>query len=135
MISTRGRYALRVLLQLAKAPENTLVSLDSICQDEQISKKYLESIVRQLVADGYLIGQRGKNGGYRLAKPAASIAVIDVLESAEGTLAPVACLKEGAPACERQSECQTLPLWERYFQMTQSFFGGISLQDLQDGQF
>lgn len=134
MISTKGRYALRVMLDLAARNPEEWTSLESIASSQQISKKYLEIIVKSLVADGYVQGVRGKGGGYRLMKKPDEILVGDILESAEGGLAPVMCLKDSGYDCIRKEKCLTLPLWEKFDQTVKDFFNGMSLQDLLDGK-
>ncbi len=133
MISTKGRYAVRVLVDLAGCEDGDFVPLRDVAERQQISEKYLQRISRQLVDAGILEGIRGKGGGYRLAKPANEICVYDVLEAAEGTLAPVACLADGAPACERADLCKTLPLWEQFYANVRELFGSVSIADLAEG--
>ncbi len=112
MVSTRGRYALRVLVDLAEQDSDRYITLREIAERQEISEKYLESIAKELVKAGFLDGLRGKGGGYRLAQLPEEIGVLDVLKLTEGSLAPVACLEEGAKSCPRASNCRTLPLWE-----------------------
>ena len=133
MISTKGRYALRVLVDLAGRKSEDFVPLRDVAQSQDISEKYLQRIARQLVDAGILEGIRGKGGGYRLAKPADKIYVCDVLEAAEGTLAPVSCLVDGAPVCERTATCKTLPLWKQFYDNARELFGSVSVEDLKDG--
>lgn len=133
MISTRGRYALRVMLELAKGDPDQWISLDSIAQTQHMSKKYLESIIRSLAADGYVQGQRGKGGGYRLLRKPEDIRLSEILRSAEGSLESVACLRNPDYVCDRKAECETLPLWIRFDGMVNDFFDGLTLQDLVDG--
>ena len=101
MISTRGRYALRVLVDLAEHNSESYITLREIADRQEISEKYLESIVKDLVAAGFLEGLRGKGGGYRLGKRAEDMNVFEVLCATEGTLVPVACLEEGCAPCAR----------------------------------
>lgn len=135
MISTRGRYALRVMLDLAGRDPKSWIPLDAIAADQQISKKYLEIIIKSLVRDGFVQGLRGKGGGYRLTRAPRAITVGEILESAEGGLAPVACLKETKTECPRQDNCLTLPMWKKFDQTVRSFFYGMTLQDLLDGTY
>ena len=114
MISTRGRYALRVMIDLAEHIGSSYIPLKDIADRQQISEKYLESIVKILVRNGLLDALRGKGGGYRLT---------------EGSLAPVACLEEEA-ACERATYCRTLPMWQKLDRLVNDFFDGYTLADL-----
>ncbi len=130
MISTRGRYAIRVMLDLAEHDNGGYIPLKDIAQRQQISKKYLEIIVKDLVAAGLLTGVSGKGGGYRLLRKPEDTPVGEILERMEGTLSAVACLSEGAAPCPRASECETLPLWAEYDRLTRDFFYSRSLRDL-----
>lgn len=135
MISTKGRYALRIVLDLAGRDPDSWISLDTLAASQQISKKYLESVIRPLVRDGYIQGTRGKGGGYRLLRSADRIPVGDLLNSAEGGLCPVACLKDPDFVCARKESCLTRPLWKKFDQTIQEFFRGISVQDVLNGTF
>ena len=132
MISTKGRYALRVMLDLAEHAGEANVPLKDIAERQQISKKYLESIVKHLV-DGKLVeGASGKGGGYRLVRRPEEYSIGEILELTEGSLATVACLSCGAPRCDRAGECKTLPLWFEFDRMTHDFFYGKKLSDLME---
>lgn len=130
MVSTRGRYALRVLVDLAEQDSDRYITLQQIAERQEISEKYLESIVRELVKAGFLDGLRGKGGGYRLGKPPEEIGVLDVLKLTEGSLVPVACLEDGAKPCSRASNCRTLPLWEGLNKVVREYLGHYTVQDL-----
>ena len=130
MISTKGRYALRVMIDLAEHSEEGRIPLKDIAQRQMISKKYLEIIVKDLVTLGLISGASGKGGGYSLLKKPEEYSVGEILESSEVSLATVACLADGAAPCPRAAECQTLPLWEEYDRMTHDFFYGKTLKDL-----
>lgn len=137
VISTKGRYALRMMLDLAQQEPETYISLKSIAQRQDISLKYMEAIAALLNRAGLVYSQRGKEGGYRLAKPASEITVAEVLHSAEGSLAAVACLEldgEGGAACERAGHCLTLPLWRKLDAMMDEFLSGVTVQDVLDGK-
>ena len=134
MISTRGRYALRILVDLAENQNDGYITLKEAAERQEISEKYLESIVKDLVREGIVEGLRGKGGGYRLARTADEINVLDVLQSADGTLVPVACLEEGSEPCSRAAECRTLPLWEGLNKVVSEYLGGFTLQDLIKGK-
>ncbi|MBD5559759.1 MAG: Rrf2 family transcriptional regulator [Clostridia bacterium] len=133
MISTKGRYALRLLVAIGRHPAGEYVPLKEVARQQKISEKYLEAIVRRLVASGILEGQRGRGGGYRLTRPAEEYSVGEILAIMEGTLAPVACMREDAPVCERTSVCETLPLWKQFYNLTQTYFNGVSIADLAAG--
>ena len=130
MVSTRGRYALRVLVDLAEQDSDRYITLQEIAERQEISEKYLESIVRELVKAGFLDGLRGKGGGYHLGKTPEEIGVLDVLKLTEGSLAPVACLEDGAKPCSRASKCRTLPLWEGLNKVVREYLGHYTVQDL-----
>ena len=130
MISTKGRYGLRVMIDLAEHAEDGFMPLKEIAERQGISKKYLEIIVKELVTAGLVSGVSGKGGGYRLCRKPEEYPVGEILESLEGPLSPVACLYSGAPPCDRVASCQTLPLWAEYDQLTHDFFFGKRLSDL-----
>ncbi|MBQ9248758.1 MAG: Rrf2 family transcriptional regulator [Oscillospiraceae bacterium] len=130
MISTRGRYALRVLVDMAEHQSSGYVPLKEIADRQEISEKYLESIVKALVKEGVLIGLRGKGGGYRLSKAPDQFVVGDILRLMEGTLAPVACLDKDSPPCKRMVGCRTLPLWQGLDQVITEYLDKFTLEDL-----
>ena len=130
MISTKGRYALRVMLDLAARAGEGCVPLKDVAERQGISKKYLEIIVKDLVNGGLVSGVSGKGGGYRLCRAPEEYTVGEILECTEGTLATVACLERSAPPCPRAASCPTLPLWEEYDALTRTFFGGKRLSEL-----
>ena len=130
MISTRGRYALRVMADLAMHQNEGYIPLKDIAARQDISEKYLERILKGLVQNRMLVGIRGKGGGYRLPKPPESYTVGSILRLTEGELAPVACLESNAEACPRRDSCLTLPMWNKLNGMIQNFFDGITLADL-----
>lgn len=133
MISTRGRYALRLLVDLAEQDGDRYVTLREIAERQEISEKYLESIVRDLVGAGLLDGLRGKGGGYRLGKRAEELNVLDILQVTEGPLCPVACLEEGCRPCARAGNCRTLPMWKGLDKVVHDYLGGFTIRDLADG--
>ena len=130
MISTKGRYALRVMLDLAEQEPNKFVPLEEIAARQGISKKYLEIILKSLVQHNFLKGLRGKNGGYKLTRQPSEYTVFEILEITEGSLAIVSCLDKQAVPCERASFCLTLPMWKKFDQLTRDFFSNITLNDL-----
>ena len=130
MISTRGRYALRVLIDLAEHGGGSYIPMKEVAERQDISLKYLERILPLLTKRGYVEGVHGKGGGYRLKKEPDNIRVGDVLRLTEGELAPVACLAKDADVCERVHECRTLDMWQRFYKLTNDFFDGITVADL-----
>ena len=130
MITTKGRYALRVMLDLAEHYGEAHIPLKDIAERQMISKKYLEIIVRDLVNGNLVSGVSGKGGGYRLVRAPEDYSVGEILEKTEGPLSPVACLAGGAAPCPRAADCQTLPLWAEYDKLTHDFFYGKRLVDL-----
>lgn len=132
MISTRGRYALRVLIDLAEHREEGFVSIKQVAQRQEISVKYLERIMPMLIKDKLVDGMQGKGGGYRLNRPLEEYNVGHILRLTEGNLAPVACLECDAKPCKRREICRTLPMWQQYQALTNRFFDGITLRDLLD---
>ena len=130
MISTRGRYALRVMLDLAENDNGTYIPLKDIAERQEISKKYLEIIVKDLVKSGFLTAVSGKGGGYRLARAPEDYTIGEIIELMEGPLAPVACLADGEVSCPRSENCLTLPMWKEYYQLIHEFFYSRKLSDL-----
>ena len=130
MISTKGRYAIRVLLDLAEHDNGHYIPLKDIAERQGISKKYLEIIVKDLVAGILLTGASGKGGGYKLCRKPEEYTISEVLELMEGTLAPVVCIADPAYECPRRQACQTLPMWVEYDEMVHNFFAGKKLSDL-----
>lgn len=130
MISTRGRYALRVMIDLAEHGGGDFVPMKEVAARQEISLKYIERIMPLLTKENLVEGQHGKGGGYRLCRPPEDYSVGEILLITEGELAPVACLERGAKPCPRAAECRTLPMWKKYYAMTNEFFDGISIADL-----
>ncbi|MGL4791787.1 MAG: RrF2 family transcriptional regulator [Anaerotignaceae bacterium] len=129
MISTKGRYALRVIIDLAEHPGD-YVPLKEIAQRQEISEKYLETILKSLVKEKFLIGQRGKGGGYRLSKTPDDYTVGSILRLTEGSLAPVSCLNDNAEQCTRVHDCRTLSMWQGLDQVISQYLDGITIADL-----
>ena len=134
MISTKGRYALRVMIDLAQHEGEGNIPLKDIAERQDISKKYLEIIVKDLVKGGMLNGVSGKGGGYSLCRKAEEYTVGEIIELMEGTLAPVACLVDGVESCPRSDSCLTLPMWKEYYEMIHQFFYSKKLSDLLGGR-
>ena len=130
MISTKGRYALRILIDIAENQGDAYVPLKESADRQEISEKYLESIVNTLVRSGFVEGLRGKGGGYRLTRLPEQIVVYDVLTAMEGTLVPVACLEEGSRICPRMSVCQTLPMWSGLSDLVTEYLRRFTVRDL-----
>ena len=130
MISTRGRYALRVMIDLAEHGGGDFVPMKEVAARQEISLKYIERIMPLLTKENLVEGQHGKGGGYRLCRPPEDYPVGEILRATAGGLAPVACLERGAKPCPRAAECRTLPMWKKYYAMTNEFFDGISIADL-----
>ena len=129
MISTKGRYALRMLADIAGQGEGPQ-PLRDVAAHQDISEKYLQRVAKLLVDAHILVGSSGKGGGYRLERDAEDISVLEVLEATEGTIAPVACLAEGAEPCPRAAECPTLPVWREYYDLTRDLFGNVTVAAL-----
>ncbi|MDE6520087.1 MAG: Rrf2 family transcriptional regulator [Ruminococcus sp.] len=129
-ISTKGRYALRMAVYLAKHQRDEYVSLKNIAESESISKKYLEQIVPMLNRAGLLRTTRGNKGGYLLTKKADEITVGDILRATEGNLAPIACLEYEVNDCPRKEQCSTLYIWEGLYQKITGYLDSITLQDI-----
>lgn len=130
MVSTKGRYALRVMVDLAEHQTQGYIPLKEIAKRQEISEKYLESIIKTLVKDGLLVGLRGKGGGYRLTRPADQYTVGQILRLTEGSLAPVACLEADAPLCTRMPDCRTVSLWRGLDEVVNNYLDGITVADL-----
>ena len=130
MISTRGRYALRVMLDLAKDESGTYVPLDDIARREGMSEKYLESIIVVLSRAGLVRSARGAQGGYQLTKPPEEYTVGDILRTTEGSLAPVSCLEAGSGVCEMERTCVTLEVWQQIEEAVNQVVDHITLADL-----
>lgn len=131
-ISTKGRYALRMMLDLSQSSGDEFVALKDIAERQHISKKYLEQIVPLLNGAGMLQTNRGYQGGYRLARKPSEYTVAEILKVTEGNLAPVACLETETMQCERYAECMTIGVWEGLYKVITEYLGGITLQDIID---
>ena len=129
MISTKGRYAIRVMIDLAEHRGSGYTPLKDVAERQSISKKYLEIIVRDLVGGDLISGISGKGGGYRLNRDPEDISVGEILDLTEGSLSAVACLSDGCEPCPRAAECQTLPMWSEYDKLTHDFFNGKKLRE------
>lgn len=130
MISTRGRYALRVMIDLAEHIDNGYVPMKEVAKRQEISLKYLERILPVLVKNGLVEGVQGKGGGYRLSRTPESYTIGEILRLTEGDLAPVACLGCGAEPCQKSSTCKTISMWNEFYRITNRYFDGITIADL-----
>lgn len=137
IVSTKGRYALRVMVDLAEHQAEGYIPLKEIAQRQEISEKYLEAILKTLVRERLLIGLRGKGGGYKLSKPPDQYTVGSIIRLTEGDLSPVSCLETKAIPCPRASYCRTLPMWREFNDVVNRFFDSYTIADLmhseQDG--
>ena len=130
LVSTRGRYALRIMLELGRHEGEGCIPLPVIAENQQISEKYLESIVSVLAKAKLVEGQRGKGGGYRLTRPLSECSVGEILRLTEGSLAPVSCLDGDTNACPRAGQCSTLPMWEKLDRLINGYLDSVRLSDL-----
>lgn len=129
-ISTKGRYALHVMTELALYDGDEYIRLKEIAEKQGISEKYLEAIIKNLVKAEYVIGVRGKGGGYKLSRKPSEYTILDILEATEGSLAPVACLETHEAKCPHAGQCGTLPLWQGLDNLIQEYFSNITLEEL-----
>ena len=130
IVSTKGRYALRVMIDLAEQNKSERVPLKEIAERQEISQKYIESIMTLLSKNGFVSGVHGKGGGYKLNKKPEEYRVGDILRLTEGSLSPVACLEKGAVECPRKNECRTLPMWTKLDELVEGYLDSVSLADL-----
>lgn len=130
IVSTRGRYALRVLIDMAEHEDEERIPLKEIAERQDISQKYIESIMTLLSKNGFVDGVHGKGGGYKLNRPAEEYKVGDLLRLTEGTLAPVACLERGAEPCAKKDECRTISMWSKLDDLIENYLDSISVADL-----
>lgn len=134
MVSTKGRYALRIMLDLAQQEPESFVSLTSVSGRQGVSVKYMEAIVAILNRAGFVESQRGKDGGYRLRRRPAEYTIGSILKLTEGSLAPVACLDCEENGCDRADSCLTLPMWQHLDAIIDGYLEKVTLQDLLDGK-
>ena len=130
IVSTKGRYALRVMIDLAEHQTERYVPLKEVAARQEISEKYLENILKVLVQNGFLEGLRGKGGGYRLTRSPDQYTVAEILVLTEGNLAPVSCRAPGAAPCERMANCRTYNMWKGLNDLITNYFGNITIADL-----
>ena len=130
IVSTRGRYALRVLVDLAEHSEDARIPLKDIAERQEISQKYIESIMTLLSKNGFVDGVHGKGGGYKLNRAPEDYKVGDILRLTEGTLAPVACLERGAAPCPKKEACRTIGMWTKLDELIEGYLDSVSVRDL-----
>ena len=130
MISTKGRYALRLMIDIASYSNGSPVTLKDVSKRQEVSIKYLEQVVSLLTRSGLLISVRGNNGGYRLSKNAKDYTAGEILKAAEGTLAPVACLQCETVNCDRAEVCSTIDFWKGFNNVINDYVNNISLEEL-----
>ena len=134
MVSTKGRYALRVMLDLAANGKDTCVSLRDIANRQEISLKYLEAVIAILNRAGLVTSRMGKNGGYQLARPPKDYTIWEILKATEGALAPVSCLECDKNTCGRAKDCLTLPMWQELDHLISGYLRNITLDELSQGK-
>ena len=134
-ISTKGRYAVRMMLDLALHNTGEYISLKDISRRQEITVKYLEQIVTALTKNGFLRSQRGNNGGYRLARAPKEYTVGDILRATEGNLVPVACMEDEPNQCGRSAECVMLPFWEGLAKVINDYTDAVTLEDLAERSY
>ena len=132
MISTKGRYSVRILLDLAEHRGGGYIPMKEVAARQEISLKYIERLMPALKAAGLIDSVHGAGGGYRLTREPEDYTLWEILTLAEGDLAPVSCLQQNAPPCQRAAECRTLPVWQGYYDVTRFYFSGITLADLMN---
>lgn len=132
MISTKGRYSIRILLDLAEHRNGEFIPMKEVAGRQGISLKYIERLMPALKAAGLVESVHGIGGGYRLTREPEEYSLWEILELAEGDLAPVACLQPEAPVCQRADECRTLDVWQGFYDLTRDYFSRITLADLLD---
>ena len=130
IVSTKGRYALRVMIDLAENSKQERIPLKEIAERQEISQKYIEAIMTILSKHGFVDAVHGKGGGYRLNKKPEDYRVGDILRLTEGSLSPVACLEAGAEECPRKAECRTLPMWTKLDELVEGYLDSVRLSDL-----
>ena len=132
MISTKGRYSVRILLDLAEHRSGGYIPMKEVAARQEISLKYIERLMPALKTAGLIDSVHGAGGGHRLTREPEDYTLWEILTLAEGDLAPVSCLQRNAPPCQRAAECRTLPVWQGYYDMTRDYFSGITLADLMN---
>lgn len=129
-VSTKGRYAIRVIIDMAENGESEFHPLHNLAERQGLSEKYLEAILGTLVKNKILEGARGKGGGYKMAKPAAELTVWEILSVIETSMSPVECVENDKNGCERADFCPTLPMWKDFAKIIKDYFSGITIEKL-----
>jgi len=130
IVSTRGRYALRVLLDIAEHSDDERIPLKEVADRQEISQKYIESIMTLLSKNGFVDAVHGKGGGYKLNRMPSEYKIGDILRLTEGTLAPVSCLVKGAAPCPKKETCKTVEMWTKLDQLVEGYLDSVTLADL-----
>ena len=133
LVSTRGRYAIRVMIDLAEHMNGKYIPMKEIADRQDVSLKYMTKIMQALTKSGMLDGQHGKGGGYKLNRDPEEYRVGDILRLTEGTLAPIACIDETDCKCDRSFECRTRPMWNELDKLISEYLDGITIADLMEG--
>ena len=134
VVSTKGRYALRVMIDIAKYGKDSYVTLSGIAERQNLSEKYLESIIKMPVQNGLVKGHGGKNGGYKLSRDAKEITAWDVISVTENDFYVVACMDPKAPKCDRVNSCVTLPMWKDFSETMENFFNKYTIAELAEAE-
>lgn len=130
IVSTKGRYALRVMIDLAEHQKDGYIPMKDVAERQHVSLKYMEKIMPVLSKNNLVEGVHGKGGGYRLTRQPADYTVGEILRLTEGDMAPVACLEGSAIPCDKSADCRTLPMWTEFYKMTNEYFDGVTIADL-----
>lgn len=133
IVSTKGRYAMRVMIDLAQHNSDGPIPLKQIADRQGISEKYLEAILRALVENNIVSGVRGRDGGYSLSRDPSELTAWEVIFAVEKDFYAVTCLSPGAETCKREKECAILPMWKEFYEVVKDFFGKYTIQDLAEG--
>ena len=134
IISTRGRYALRVMIDLAEHSDGNYIPMKDVAERQNISLKYLEKILPPLSKSNYIVGVHGKGGGYRLTKKPSEYTAFDILNVTEGSLCPVSCIDCGKDACPRIDGCRTYPMWQKLNDIVSDYLKSVTIEDLMSGK-
>lgn len=134
IVSTRGRYALRVMIDLAEHAGEERIPLKEVSERQEISQKYIETIMTLLSKNGFVDAVHGKGGGYKLNRKPENYKIGEILRLTEGTLAPVACLEQGAAECPKRDRCRTIPLWEKLNSLVTGYLDSVSIADLMKNE-
>ena len=134
IISTRGRYALRVMIDLAEHSDGNYIPMKDVAERQNISLKYLEKILPPLSKNNFIVGVHGKGGGYKLTRSPSEYSVLDILNVTEGSLCPVSCIDCGKKACDRIDDCRTYPMWQKLNSIVSDYLDSVTVEDLMSGK-